>query len=102
MSGGASQPAAGAALQSLQALNKSSGRVATFASRPWGGRQQSYTFRRRNDATDITGHKFEVYLVGSDSQHYCIGFVKGSEADCKKAMEKYTKKLCHRIVKGRL
>ena len=38
----------------------------------------------------MKAYKFEVFLVGTNAQDYCIGFVKASEAECKKAMENYT------------
>ena len=38
----------------------------------------------------MTAHKFEAWLVGNNPQDYCIGFVKGSEAECNRAMAKYT------------
>ena len=38
----------------------------------------------------MTAHKFEAWLVGNNPQDYCIGFVKGSEAECNQAKMKYT------------
>ena len=37
----------------------------------------------------MTAHKFEIWLVGTDANDYCIGYVKGSEAECKKAKQQY-------------
>ena len=79
-----------AALQPLQALNKNSARVATFAVRPCGGRVAQYTYTSKRNQRAVTAHKFEVWLVGKNPQDYCIGFVKGSEAECKNAKKKYT------------
>ena len=79
-----------AALQPLQALNKSSARVATFAVRPCGGRVVRYTYTSKKDQRAVTAHKFEAWLVGNNPQDYCIGFVKGSEAECNQAKMKYT------------
>ena len=87
-SGGAPQPAI--ALQPLHALNKSSGRVATFAVRFSGCRLVHYSYRKRQDNQLLTGHKFEAWLVGTNAQEYCIGYVKGTEAECTKAMATYT------------
>ena len=51
-----------------------------------------YQYRKKKDDPNslVTAYKFEVYLVGTNAQDYCIGFVKASEAECKKAKEKYT------------
>ena len=87
-SGGASQPAI--ALQELQHLNKSSGKIATFAVRLHGGRVVEYQYKRRPDNQLVTQHKFEVCLVGTNPQEYCIGYVKGSETACTKAKQQYT------------
>ncbi len=86
-SGGASQPAI--ALQELQHLNKSSGKIATFAVRLWGGRVVDYQYKRRPDYQLVTQHKFEVWLVGSNPQAYCIGYVKGTETVCNRAKQQY-------------
>ena len=79
-----------AALQPLQALNKSSARVATFAVRPCGGKVVRYAYTSKRDQRAVTAHKFEAWLVGNNPQDYCIGFVKGSEAQCNQAKMKYT------------
>ena len=38
----------------------------------------------------MTMHKFETWLMGNNPEEYCIGFVKGSEAQCNDAKMKYT------------
>ena len=38
----------------------------------------------------MTAYKFEVWLVGNNPQHYCIGFIKGNESQCNLARGKYT------------
>ena len=38
----------------------------------------------------MTAIKFEVWLVGNAAKDYCIGFVKGTEKECKDAKKKYT------------
>jgi hypothetical protein len=77
------------ALQPLQALNKSSARIATFAVRPCGGRLAQCTYTSKKDQRSVTAHKFEAWLVGNNPQDYCIGFVKGSEAEWQRAKERY-------------
>ena len=57
-----------AALQPLQALNKSSARVATFAVRPCGGRVARYTYTSKKDQRAVTAHKFEAWVVGTNPQ----------------------------------
>ena len=79
-----------AALQPLQALNKSSARVAAFAVRPCSGQVGQYTYTSKNDQRTVTASKFEVWLVGNAAKDYCIGFVKGTEKECKDAKKKYT------------
>ena len=62
-----------AALQPLQALNKSSGRLASFGVRAYGGTQVSYTYVSKRDQKSVTAHKFEVYLVASCIRIYtCV------------------------------
>ena len=78
-----------AALQPLQALNKSSGRLASFGVRAYGGTQVSYTYVSKRDQKSVTAHKFEVYLVGSSAEEYCVGFVKGSQEQCVQANQKF-------------
>ena len=79
-----------AALQPLQALNKSSAPLATFAVRLSGGRVVKYAYTSKKDQKAVTAYKFEACLVGNSPQDYCIGFVKGSEAECNQAKMKYT------------
>ena len=78
-----------AALQPLGALNKSSARVAAFGVRPCGGRVVQYTYSSKKDQSTVTAHKFEVWLVSDNPQDYCIGFIKGSKAECERAKTKY-------------
>ena len=89
-SGGTPQPSS--TIQSLKVLNKSSGRLATFACRVSSGRVVHYQYRKRKDDPNsvVTAYKFEAYLVGTDAEDYCVGYVKGSLADCTRAKEKYT------------
>ena len=78
-----------AQMQNLKALNKSSGRIATFAVRVSGGACEKYTYQEKKTGVDKTAHKFEAYLVGNNPQDYCRAYVKGSEQECKKAAEKF-------------
>ena len=48
-----------------------------------------YTYMSKRDQQTVAAHKFEVWLVGNNPQDYCIGFVKGSDAECNKANMKY-------------
>ena len=74
----------------LHALNKSSARVAKFAVRPWKGHVESYTFISKRTGQEVTAHKFECWLIGNNAQQYCIGFVKGTEVQCKVAQGKFS------------
>ena len=49
-----------------------------------------YQYKRRPDNQLVTAHKFEVWLVGTNPQWYCIGYVKGSETVCNRAKQQYT------------
>ena len=73
----------------MTALNKSSGKVATFAVRVVGAETSEYTYTSKRDTKPVTQHKFEAWLIGINAQAYCVGFVKGSEATVKQAQEKY-------------
>ena len=64
----------------MTALNKSSGKVATFAVRVVGAKVSEYTFTSKRDTKPVTQHKFEAWLIGINAQAYCVGFVKGSQA----------------------
>ena len=37
----------------------------------------------------MTAFKCKVWLVGNNAQHYCIGFMKGSETACNRAKRTY-------------
>ena len=87
---GASQPVRKmAGYADMTALNKSSGKVATFAVRVVGARTSEYTFTSKRDTKPVTQHKFEAWLIGINAQAYCVGFIKGSQATVKQAQEKY-------------
>ena len=73
----------------MTALNKSSGKVATFAVRIVGAKASEYTFTSKRDTKAVTQHKFEAWLIGINAQAYCVGFVKGSQATVKQAQQKY-------------
>ena len=49
-----------------------------------------YTYTSKKDNLPVNAHKFEAGLVGNNPQDYCIGFLKGSEAECNQAKMKYT------------
>ena len=87
-SGGASQPAF--ALQPLQALNRTSSKVAIFAFRPCGGRVTTYSYKKKGTETTVTAYKFEVWIVGINGQEYCIGQVKDNEEACQRYLSEYT------------
>ena len=76
-------------MQSLKALSKSSARIATFAVRLSDGAVETYTYPNKRTGEEITAHKFEISLVGSNAQEYCRGYVKASEAECRKAAAKF-------------
>ena len=48
-----------------------------------------YRYTNKKDGREVKAHKFEVWLVGSNPEHYCIGFVKASEQVCREALKKY-------------
>ena len=54
-----------ASFQPLQALNKNSARLATFAVRSCRGRVASYTFTKKSTGAKVTQWKFETWLVGT-------------------------------------
>ena len=78
-----------ASYANISALNKASGRVATFAVRVVGAKSSEYTFNSKRNSQPVTQHKFEAWLVGVTASAYCVGFVKGSLAAVKQAQEKY-------------
>ena len=78
-----------AAYADMSVLNKSSGKVATFAVRIVGAKTSEYTFTSKRGSKSVTQHKFEAWLVGINAQFYCVGFVKGSQPAVKQAQDKY-------------
>ena len=73
----------------LSALNKSSAIVADFAVRLSGGRVIEYSYTKK-DGSPMTAHKFEIWLVGTKPESYCIGFIKGAKAAVTAAQARYT------------
>ena len=73
----------------LGAMNKSSAKVATFAVRVHGSQMTEYTYTSKKGGNPVKAQKFEVYLVGSKAESYCIGFVKGSPDAIGKAKLKF-------------
>ena len=55
---------------------------------------ESYTFISKRNGQEVTAHKFECWLIGNNAQQYCVGFVKGTEAQCKAAKEKVSEDNC--------
>ena len=78
-----------AALTDLGALNKSSGKIVKFGVRLCDGEASEYTYNRKSDMMQITGRKFETYLVGSKPEAYCVGYVKGSAAAVEQAKRRF-------------
>ena len=76
-------------MQNLKALSKSSAKVATFAVRLSDGGVESYTYANKSIGVKTTVYKFEVFLVGTNPEEYCKGYVKGKESECDKAAEKF-------------
>ena len=73
----------------LQALNKTSAKIATFPVRLTGGRVESYEYNSKKTGDKITAHKFEVFMIGLKATSYCKGFVKGSRSDVQEAQRKF-------------
>ena len=86
---GAALPSGMASPLPLKALNKTSGRIAVFTVRTCGGRINSYSYTPKADSPQKNVIKFECWLVGPNAEEYCIGYFRGSEAECKKAKGKY-------------
>ena len=61
---------------------------ATFAVRLSDGAVETYTYPQKKTGQEIAAHKFETFRVGSNPQEYCRGYVKASEAECRKAAAK--------------
>ena len=73
----------------LGALNKNSARVATFAVRVPGAQTTEYTYTSKKGGNLVKAQKFEVYLVGSKAESYCIGYVKDEKDAIGKARLKF-------------
>ena len=86
-SGGASQPAI--ALLPLKALDQTSAKFGTFAVRLCRGRILEFDCKSRHRKQRVPVYRFEAWLVGEKPSEYCIGYVKGSEAVCRKAKTDY-------------
>ena len=76
-------------MQNLKALTKSSAKVATFAVRLSDGGVEKYTYPNKSTVVETTAYKFEVFLVGTNPEEYCKGYVKSTESDCNKAAAKF-------------
>ena len=48
-----------------------------------------YKYKNKQTGEEVVAHKFEVWLVGTNPEHYCIGFVKGSAQVCQEALKKH-------------
>ena len=73
----------------LQQLHKGSARTASFLVRVVNPKITNYEYVSKFQAKPKTGHKFECYLLGEDATSYCLGYVKGSEAETKAAAQKF-------------
>ena len=73
----------------LKSMNRSSARVAIFTVRTCGGRIISYSYSAKTDSSQKKVAKFECWLVGPNAEEYCIGYFRGSEAERKKAKQRY-------------
>ena len=69
----------------LNNLNKSSAKVAAFPVSMAMGNLVEYTYQSKKDSSTVKAQKFEVYVVGQNAEAYCIGYVKGTMEDCRKA-----------------
>ena len=73
----------------LNNLNKSSAKVAAFRVSMAMGNLVEYTYQSKKNSSTVKAQKFEVYVVGQNAEAYCIGYVKGTMEDCRKAQEKF-------------
>ena len=73
----------------LNNLNKSSAKVAAFPVSMAMGNLVEYTYQSKKNSSTVKAQKFEVYVVGQNAEAYCIGYVKGTMEDCRKAQEKF-------------
>ena len=73
----------------LNNLNKSSAKVAAFPVSMAMGNLTEYTYQSKKNSSTVKAQKFEVYVVGQNAEAYCIGYVKGTMEDCRKAQEKF-------------
>ena len=73
----------------LAAINKSSAKIATFLVRVVKPKLLSFTYTGKVDGQLKTGNSFQCFLVGTKGESYCLGIVKGSLAEQKKAEAKF-------------
>ena len=75
--------------QPLSALNRSSARLASFTIRVCCPHVSQYSYQSKRNQQMVTAFKFEAWLVGNNPGEYCLGFVKGSEAEYKRAQTEF-------------
>ena len=74
----------------LGSLSKGSAKVGTFAVRVTSAQSTEYSYTpKKAGSQQVKVQKFEVYLVGTKAESYCIGFVKGSADAIGKAKLKF-------------
>ena len=50
---------------------------------------KSTPIQNKSTGVETTAFKFEVFLVGTNLEEYCKGYVKSTESECDKAAEKF-------------
>ena len=65
---------------SLAEFNKSSAKFGNFLVKVCHGEKYSWEYEDKKSGQMKPSMKFECQLVGTNAEHYMVGFVKGSSA----------------------
>ena len=82
----------------LEELSKGSVKIGQFRVRVLETRNRSYEYKTKGGAM-ATQHLFECLLVGEKPEVYCVGFVKGTQAETAQAQKKYPVSSMWRLAK---
>ena len=74
----------------LAAMNKTSIKFASWLVRVANAHSISYTYTSKKTTKEVTGHKFQCFLVGGSEIAYALAVLKGTENEVATAKKTYT------------
>ena len=73
----------------LGSLTRSSAKAQDFLVRVYKPRKVTYSFKSRQNGQTVEKARFMCILLGENSEHYCEGTFKGTDADVTAAIQKF-------------